>query len=172
MMPSPRFIAILFAVAAFATSHALAITADDLARYLGVSSWSTAVALPPGSFVTEIYSIKEGRPDKLLLEGNSKWNQRPEKGIVVMLGVEDGVYRVVIAYGGGVTMGSKTGIPKFGSSISPGLPSRLQAGDYVLVGQPQSFQSKQSSEAVSDYSSGIFLRVKATAAEKEAQASH
>lgn len=152
----PAFVAILL----LSSPWAKAVTADELARYLGVNTWSTKVALPPGSFTAEIYTIKNGAPDKRLLEGMSAWNKKPEKGLTVLLGSVDNKYKAVIAYGGGVTVGVVSDIRTFDSTSGPCLPEQISEGDYLLFG---SLRDKNlPAENIASYKEGFLLRIKKT----------
>lgn len=148
----------LIAASILAALPASAITTEDLARYLGVSSWSTSVELPPQSFVAELYTIEAGKVGARLLEGMPAWSNEPEKGLVIMLGSDNGKYRVVFAYGGGVTMSVQSGIPTFSATLSPGLPKTVTAGDYILFGQPN--KKKGAADDISSFERGFLLRIK------------
>jgi len=153
-----RSIPLLIAIFAMTLTCSYALTADELARYLGVSSWTTVIDLPPQSFVAEIWSIKDGVPEKQLIEGMAAWNKMPEKGITIMLGSQDNKYKIAIAYGGGVTMTTATSIPSFNSTMGSSLPKTLAEGDYALYGTPKEKGLK--AEDVASYKAGFLLRIK------------
>ncbi len=137
-----------------------AITADDLARYLEVSSYTTIVGLSPGSFVAEVYEIKDGEVAGLVVEGDRRWSKKAEPSLTIMTGTEGGKYRIVVAYEDGVTVSAVTTLQKFSHVISPSLPPRIEAGDYILFGKPKDAAAKRI-DAISSYSSGFLLRVRA-----------
>lgn len=148
------------AVILFTRTPASAITADELQRYLGVNSWTTVVALPPESFIAEIYEIKDGAPAGRIIEGDSRWTKKADSPLTIMAGTQDGKYRIVVAYQGGVTTSAHTSVKTYSVTVSPNLPTRIEEGDYVLFGHPASPSSNKTPEDISSYSSGFLLRVK------------
>jgi len=142
---------------------ASAVTSDELARYLGVSSWTTTVFLEGGSYVVEVYEIKDGKVDHRLLEGMKEWSPKGATGVTVMIGPEGKSYRVVVDYQRGTTVGAtSTFETRFGSSMSPSLPEKIGEGDYILMGEPKA-PGKGLNSDISDYARGFLLRVKAAA---------
>lgn len=140
-----------------------AVTGDELARYLGVSSWTTTVFLEAGSYVVEVYEIKDGKVDRRLLEGMKEWSTKGATGLTVMIGPEGKSYRVVVAYQKGVTVGAtSTFETRFGTSMSPSLPEKIREGDYILMGEPKG-QNRGINNDIADCARGFLLRVKATA---------
>lgn len=141
-------------------SPALAITADELAKYLNISSWTTTVSLPSESFVVEVYKISDGSLGERIFEGMSAWSKHPEKGLQVMSGPENGKYKIVIAYGSGSTLTINTNVPIFDGTLSSDLPDTIKEGDYVLFGKPKRDGSVPVAESIKSYSEGFVLRVK------------
>lgn len=149
----------LLALLAF-TVKAKAITADDLALYLGVSSWKTSVFLEAGTYVAEIHEIKDGKVDRMILEGSKESAVKGAPGLTIMIGPEGQGYRVVLAYQGGTTMGgSSTFDNRSGLWFYPSLPEKVRDGDYILMGEPteRMFGSR---EAVMEYKRGFLLRIR------------
>lgn len=136
-----------------------AMTADELARYLDVTAISTTVELPAESFVTEVWTIKDGQADKRLIEGMAAWNREPDRGITVMIGAENGTYKVVVAYGGGVTMRALSGIPVFRGTLSGDFPQKISEGDYPLFGEPR-FGAGGSAREMNTFKRGFLLRIR------------
>ena len=151
------FITTLIVTSSIAASSASAVSADDLARYLGITSASTRVTLPPESFVAELYSIEDGKVGKRLLEGMPAWSKEPQKGLVIIWGSENGKYRFVFAYGGGVTMGVHTEIPTFNGTLSESFPMTIETGDFVLFGEPNG--KVRDATEISSFSRGFLLRI-------------
>jgi len=158
-MKTHRTIATLVTICTLSISHAYSITVDELARYIGVTAISTTVDLPSESFVTEVWTIKNGLPDKLLIEGMPAWNRDPEKGITVMIGNDGGKYKVVVAYGGGVTMTANTDIPTFRGTLSGDFPKSIGEGDFPLFGEPKA-GGGHSARETKTFVQGFLLRIK------------
>ena len=152
----PITLILAFAAAIQAT---LAITTDELASYLGVSSWNTTIDLPPESFIVEIYTIKDGAPNKRLIEGMTEWSKAPEKGITFMIGSVEIGYKVVVKYGGGVTMTAIPPMKNFTHTMSSELPDSIGEGDHVLIGKPYPDYNNSPINPVSGYSEGFLVRV-------------
>jgi len=151
----PLFLILLAVLAA--SPKAGAITGDELASYFGINSWTTKVFLDPGSYMVEIHEIKDGKVDHLIVEGDARWT-RPKTGVTVMIGTEEGKYRIVVAYEKGVTVSAISGVPAFSSYSSPSLPEQVREGDYVVMGQ-QSPEARNLGD-VSSYARGFLMRVK------------
>ena len=147
------------ALCVLAASHSYGLTVDELARYLGVTSISTTVALPSESFTTEIWTIDDGAPGKRLISGIPARNRYPERGLTIMIGDENGKYKVVLAYGGGVTMNTLTSIPIFKTTVSGDFPKSIVEGDFPLFGEPKSANGGSSRE-ISTFQQGFLLRIK------------
>lgn len=149
----------LLALLAF-TLKAKAITADDLALYFGVSSWKTSVFLDPGTYVPEIYEIRDGKVDRMILEGMKEWAVKGAPGLTIMIGPEGQSYRVVLAYQGGSTVGaSSTFEGRFGCAVCPTLPDKIREGDYIIIGEPKG-RIKGVNEGISEYKRGFLLRIR------------
>lgn len=142
------------------TLKAKAVTADDLALYLGISSWKTSVFLEAGTYVPEIYEIRDGKVDRMILEGMKEWAVKGAPGLTIMLGPEGQGYRVVLAYQGGSTVSaSSTFEGRFGTAVSPTLPEKIREGEYILIGEPKG-RIARVSEEISDYKRGFLLRIR------------
>ncbi len=153
-----HIISVIVAFCIMAMANAQALTVDELARYLSVTAFSTTVKLPAESFTAEIWTIKDGEPDKLLIDGMAAWNKNPEKGITVMIGADNGKYRIVIAYGGGVTKSIVSGGPNFRSTMSEEFPKTIQEGDFPLMGEPK-VGGSQNAREISAFQQGFLLRI-------------
>jgi len=146
-------------LAVFTITGAHSVTTEELSRYLGVSAWSTTVDLPASSFITEIWTIKDGTSGERLIEGMPAWNKNPKKGVTIMIGTENGKYKIVVAYGGGVTMTSSEKVPTFRSTMSGELPKTIKEGDFPLMGQPKMDGNRNPSE-ITAFTTGFVLRIK------------
>lgn len=155
-----RFALCLFLVLVFPAREAGAVTSDDLACYFGINSWSTTVFLEGGSYVVEIYEIKDGKVDQRILEGQKDWSAKGATGITVMIGKEGGKYRVVAVYQSGSTVSTtSTFDAPFGASMAPALPEKIREGDYLLMGESEG-KIKGGNNSISDYTRGFLMRVK------------
>lgn len=142
------------------TLKAKAVTADDLALYFGVSSWKTSVFLDPGTYVAEIHEIKDGKVDRMILEGSKESAVKGAPGLTIMIGPEGQGYRVMLGYQGGTTVsGSSTFDNRSGLWLYPSLPEKVRDGDYILMGEP-SDRMFGNREAVLEYKRGFLLRIR------------
>ena len=142
------------------TQSAFAITADELASYLGVFSWRTVVDLPPESFTVQVYEFSDGViADHPLIDGTTAWSRTPEQGTVVMIGPQDGKYKVALKFSSGGTLSVASDVPVFRNTLSGDLP-KVREGDYVILGQPKEGDTPRGSNDLSTFSKGFLLRVK------------
>lgn len=149
----------LLALMAF-TVKVKAITADELALYLGISSWKTNVFLEAGTYVAEIHEIKDGKVDRMILEGSKEWAVKGAPGLTVIIGREGQNYRVMLGYQGGTTVnGSSTFDNRSGLWFYASLPEKVRDGDYILMGEPAD-RMFGSHEAVLEYKRGFLLRIR------------
>ena len=154
----------LISSVSFRASTARAITAEELAGFLGISSWRTTVALPRGSFSVALFEINDGAVGKSILElSPEEVAKKPEAGLSVVLGPRDGKYRVQIRLPDGSSSGSPTDIPLFDSSLSSAIPERVEVGDYVFFGKRKKAAPGGSND-LGSYERGFLLRVEKTPA--------
>lgn len=156
-MKLPRLAFTLTASLALCVADASALTAEELARFLGVTWWTKTVTLPE-SFVVEIHHIVDGAVGECLLEGDARWSKNPETGFTILAGLQNGKYRMAIAYGDGVTLTVESQIPAFQQTMSSGFSARIGEGDYVLFGEPKPGAAQ--SDDLRTYARGFLLRVK------------
>jgi hypothetical protein len=142
--------------------RASGVTSDQLANFLNIQSWETS--LPSRSFTVEILQIEDGEAGKSVL-------QCP-KGLIdgdfgILIGMSGSEYKVMITWGAS-SLSMYSSLPEFKrGSFSPPIPARVQAGDYVLFGEPKrSLRSLDAEELknkqndASFYARGFLLRVK------------
>ena len=143
---------------ACALGHCFAITADDIAGYLGVKSWESVVALPAEDFRLMIIEIDDGRPGNPAYSGDSNWNADPEKGFAILIGLENNKYKIVVLNKGSrIIQDTCTQVNAFDETSASPLPKNIGLGDYFLFGVPKSDRSSHSK--IGDYKRGYFLRV-------------
>ncbi|MFZ4777411.1 MAG: hypothetical protein ACOYM3_18745 [Terrimicrobiaceae bacterium] len=144
---------------AITTTYAFGLSADQLAKYFGISTWNAVVQLPPKSFTVNVYAFANGVIGNCILSGQPEWNSKPDEGFVIMLGVENGQYKLVTSYpsGKGPTIDTSTQIKAFQSTIGFPLPEVISTGDYILFGSPKEDRSAHSK--LDDFESGFVLRV-------------
>ncbi len=171
-MSITRIFLTVLSAATLLVHGARAITADELARYFGVSWWTTKIDLPPEAFTAEIFHIVDGAVGERLIEGMPAWSKKPESGLSVLLGVQDGKYKLVVAYGGGVTMTTASQVAVFDQTLGISLPEKIGAGDFVFFGKPKVNATEARSDDVRSFSQGFLLRVRTVAptAAEEARA--
>jgi hypothetical protein len=140
---------------------AKALTADELARHLGVQYWDTIVDLPPGSFSVCLIKISDGK----LEQGGSGFgdnsNDTSGSHLVIMMSPNQGKPQTTIMIG---TSSSISALP-LSEDFLPlagtlDLPKKIKAGDYILGG---TWKSKNgvivATDNIADMKSGILLRV-------------
>ncbi len=160
-----RPLALAFALVFSALYHASAITADELAQFLGIRSWGTTVALPPDSFSADIHEIVDGEVGRLWLRTGNPVSLRtgdrvakePEKGLRIVIGPHDGNYKIAVTYRGFITTGVQTEVPLFSDSFTATLPPEITEGDYVLLGETK--QNSIADTSVGAFKHGFLLRI-------------
>ncbi len=160
-MKSPLFAKALLASVAtcLLLSPAFAVTADELARYLGIRTVTARVWMPPNSYVVEIYEIKDGEIGRCLIKGERDWFTDPDGKITIMFGHEKDKQRIVLGAGESMTVSALTSFAPPGACIYPPLPEQLKEGDYMIMGN-----STAKNIVVTDpknYQNGLLLRVSA-----------
>lgn len=157
MKTLPLLTALLIALT-FPLTQAHATTAEELAKYLEISTWSTTVALPPASFTVAIYQIKDGVASERLLAGLPAWNKNSGKGITVMLGPENGKSKLVLISGDQGTIMTTIGFSTDQARFSQPLPKKIREGDYILTGTPKDPRDFPAQDP-SKYKSALLLRI-------------
>jgi hypothetical protein len=144
----------------FLLSSASAITADQLAGFLGVSDWRTVIDLPAEAHTIELWEVRDGEPTERLLVSQPEWTKRPEAGIAVIVGPRDGNYRITISFSSGGTLGVVTKIPLFTQTVSVPLPPKIQEGDFALFGTSRQGAMTQGTDGAKSLAKGFLLRVR------------
>ena len=145
-----------------------ALTADQLAQFLRITSWESEVALPPGSFNVEVLEFSDGKIGKAatpIYAGPEAAEQNPSPTgntpiLIMCKPSEHGLFLTV-------TMGLQTrpGIPAAcqnfnGPSGSSGIPKSIKEGDYILVGEPLIRDGvSHVTDDIKDYKRVLVLRV-------------
>jgi hypothetical protein len=140
---------------------AKALTADELARHLGVQSWETTVDLSPGSFTVYLIKISDGKLEK---EG-AGFAGDPDGSsthLVIMIGTNRGKSMSTILIG---NAWSTDVLPLFSDDFQLlsgtfDLPKKIKAGDYILGGMWKKKDGVTiATHNVADVESGLLLRV-------------
>ena len=138
---------ILTIVLAFYCCHlGFALTADQLAQFLSITSWESEVALPPGSFNVEILEFSDGKVVKAITEvftGPAGTDQVPSTTgntpIQIMWKSSDHGLSLTVTMGGETRPGIPTACQSFqwfqGPTGSTGPKKNLKEGDYILSGE-------------------------------------
>jgi hypothetical protein len=144
-----------------------ALTADELAHYLGIHHWEGRAGFV-GAFKIEILQVENGQVSGILTEGHSTPESNPAGMIVVIIGAGDapGTVKADVTLGNYGVEGQEHGKlddPKSGfGAIS--LPDRIKPGDYVLGG---GYRTENGHAVVSglmtDLKTGFLLRITPTA---------
>ena len=164
------------AVSIQSPSPSMAVTADELATHLGISSWNTVVDLPLQSYTVELYEFQNGKIGKRLWGDQSWSSESPEGGgrihLSFLVSVETGKLKgtaISALKPDGATVSisffseTLTSVP----SVRHGLPAKFKEGDYFM-GADELQGSKMipfgdkrpAEEFVKDFKSGLVLRVR------------
>ena len=144
---------------AFVVVHsASAITTDQLASFLNISSWQTVIDLPAESYAIEIREVTDGAVGDAILVSEPQWTRKPEKGIAIMAGTHDGKYKLGIVFSSGGSVRAQTKVPTLDHTLGPPLPEKIQQGDFMLFGKP--YDASRNSHDPKTYSRGFVLRIK------------
>ena len=149
----------LLVLSLISAGNSPAITADELAAYLGVSSWHTVVDLPPESFAVELYEFVDGHIKDANLITIPEFAKHPETGLTIMVGSRDEKYRFSLMGLNG-TYGVATEEATFAHTIGSGLPAKIKEGDFVLFGEPLGGELFHDSTDLHSFSKGFLLRIK------------
>jgi hypothetical protein len=121
-----------------AGSAAKAITADELARHLGVTYWQATVARPPGTFSVSFLEIRKG---KIVPNQDGDGTYVGDKGdatgrhLVIMASHEGGRLQLTTMLGADSTTGLNSGLSNdIPMAEIVALPHTLPPGDYILGG--------------------------------------
>jgi hypothetical protein len=155
-----RFLCSVVAAALLLGRSTSAITAEQLAAFFNVSSWQTVVDLPAETYSIELYEIADGAVTERVAESQPAWTRKPEAGITIMSGLEEGNYKVAIVFSSGGTVRAATKVARLDRTIQPTLPAKVREGDFVLFGKPAEGDAARDFNEVKSYSRGILLRIK------------
>ena len=158
-MKPVKLLLVLLAVAVILVGNLSAITSDELAAYLGVSSWHTTVDLPPNSYDVEVCEFVDGHIKDASVISIPEFAKHPEVGLTLMSGKQDGKYRFVLMGWNG-SYGAATEETTFGHTIGSGLPDKIKEGDFILFGDPLGGAAFHSSDDIHSFSKGFLLRIK------------
>ncbi len=136
-----------------------AITSDELAAFLGVSSWRTKVDLPSNSYLIQIYEFAEGKISDANLIEVTKLAQFSEIAVTIMAGAQDGKYKFMVTGFNG-SYGAPTDKPLLDRTLSSHLPETIHEGDFILFGKPLIGADFHGKDDIRSYSKGFLLRVK------------
>ncbi|MCE0522070.1 MAG: hypothetical protein LV480_04090 [Methylacidiphilales bacterium] len=144
---------------------AKALTADELARHLGVQVWETTVDLPRGTFSVALFSISEGKVGQAIGAGfGGDANDPNECHLVIMANPDRGKPHVTIMLGGASASNyashfSENFLPLAGTLE---LPKKIKPGDYLLGGTWKMKNGVMvATDNAADVESGLLLRVMA-----------
>lgn len=119
----------------FLTPICHAITADELAGFLDISSWETQIPAPANSISVELLEIKDGKTGKQILTGhNDSSNQPPITRVVIFIKPTDSGFSGSLSLNGSTLTLRDYKTPQFKSFISKPLPKTAELGDYLLFG--------------------------------------
>jgi len=155
------FLALALTLTPFHTAKAL--TADELARHLGVQYWDTTVGLPPGSFVINILKISGGKVEQEGPGFGGDSNDPSGSHLVIMMSSNQGKPKATIMIGTASSISalplSENFLPLAGTLE---LPKKIKAGDYILGGM---WKKKDgiitATDNIADIESGLLLRITA-----------
>lgn len=160
-MKTNNLLLTLLLSALLSIQNASAITVDELSRFLGVESWRTVVALPAKSFSVQVFefanSVVSNHP---LIGSEPEWTKNPEAGATILVGPQDGKYKVMITFPSGDTIAVATQTSVFSNTLSSHLPEQVQEGDFIFFGERLGGDSFHGSNDVRSYSKGFLIRVK------------
>ncbi len=148
--------------------QSFALTADQLAQFLSITSWESEIALSPGSFNVEVLEFSEGKVVRAVTEvfaGPDGANQVPSTTgntpILVMWKPSDHGIFLTVTMGGETRPGIPAACPNFlGPSGSMGAKKSLSEGDYILSGMPLNHEGVYHvTDDVKDYKRALVLRV-------------
>jgi hypothetical protein len=136
-----------------------AITTNELAQFLGINGWHTAVDLPAETYAIEIWEFRDGVVKDRWLMSQPDWTRNPEAGISVLAGPHEEKYKLSMTFSAGGTVSVKTRVPLFNTTFVPSLPEKIQEGDFVFLAEPKKADPSLSQNDVRRYSQGFLLRI-------------
>jgi len=158
-IPALPRVLLIITISASLLAPASGVTADQLARYLGVSSMSTTVWLPPKTYVVEIYEIKDGKIDRRLIKSDPDWITTKEGPLTIMLGPDGEKQKIVFCVGESMTVTAHTDVSTMGGTVRPPLPEFIKApGDFIFLGRGDLKKNRNLQDPKS-FESGLLLRV-------------
>ena len=160
-------LAILLALSCCHQSFAL--TADQLAQFLSITSWeSERFALPPGSFNVEVLEFSDGKVGKAITEifaGPDGADQVPSTTgntpILIMWKPSDHGLFLTVTMGGETRPGTPGACQNFsGPFVGGGNRKSIKEGEYILGGGPLNHNGVyHATDNIKDYKRGFLLRV-------------
>ena len=158
-MKTTKLLLVLLTVVMASVGVSSAITSEELAVYLGVSSWRTTVDLPKNSYAVELYEFVDGKVKDASIIALPEYDKHPEAGFTIMGGKQDGKYRFVILGWNG-SYGVTTEEGTFATTIGGSLPDKIKFGDFILFGEPLGGSAFHASHDIHSFSKGFLLRIK------------
>lgn len=155
---------------AFSCCHpSFALTADQLAQFLSITSWESEVALPAGSFNIEVLEITDGKIGKAVTPvygGPEAADQTPSPTgntpILIMCKPSEHGLFLTATMGLQTRPGTPSACPNFNGPFgSIGIPKTLKEGDYILGGEPVRSPDGiyHVTSDIKDFKRGLLLRV-------------
>lgn len=119
----------------FPFASTFAVTADELAVFLGVSKWETSVAMPPGTFSASIFAVKDGQVlnSGLTLSPGEIFEKGEKTKLLVMGQMNPDKQRFTVL---STSMGGTSNFSiSMGETKTFVLPSEIGEGIYPLGGE-------------------------------------
>jgi hypothetical protein len=158
---------IAVAVSAISTQHVSAVTSEELATFLGITSWHAAIDLAPETYTIQLCSFSNGKVDDALITSEPKWTQHPEAGLTIIIGPRDGKYRILVKFPSGDSLGTLSQMSLLDRTLSPCLPTTIKEGDYIIFGKPSESTTKFGPNDLRGFSEGFLVRLRKTSAQKQ-----
>lgn len=113
------------------------LTAQELSKHFGISSWQTHIDLPPGTFTVSLSEVVEGKITGMVLEGiRGPSDDTHGQRLAIMASPTPQGTQLSVVMGGvsinNIHLKKKPQIPINGSCA---LPNKIGFGTYVLGGQ-------------------------------------
>ena len=135
-----------------------ALSPEELAAYLGVSSWRTTIDLPPNSYFVELREFAKGVAGQKIIECGPDMLMPKKQRLTVMLG-RDGA-AMHFRDGGSVFKSTKKSLRTDELAWPIKLPRNVGLGDFVLYVQAPQFFDEQQMENMPSYARGFLLRIR------------
>lgn len=151
---------ILLTILLFSIGVVSAITSDELAAFLGISSWHTEVDLPSDSYIVQIFGFADGKIAETDL-GEMTKTVKSSNDLAIIAGKQDGTYKFTIINAEG-SYGIPTSEPALDRTLSPHLPEKVKEGDFILFGKPLLGSEFHRDNDIHSYVKDYLLRIKKT----------